>query len=227
MSIPTYYIRSVYTGQQSSPSHFANVQSPPIHQNHRYPPGLGLGAWRASPMSNGSYPYGHHQNGSWGVNYGGSGSGGRRVQRPSVRLPYNSRRTPPLSLLTNLPPPPRTVPANAPSTRPSYSSSSKAIAHKPESFSRTRPASQSVTDVIEILRAEAPPDEVTRIHIVSPPDQETEVEDHGKDRFARSKLVAGILLHRVHAVGKPMRRPRSGPHTYVRSGLSNMVSAEC
>ena len=45
-----------------------------------------------------------------------------------------------------------------------------------------------------------------------------------------SKIVAGILLNRVHAVGKPMRRRMpaglSGPKQYVKSGLSSVVSIE-
>ncbi|KAF9011087.1 hypothetical protein BDQ17DRAFT_1345451 [Cyathus striatus] len=42
-----------------------------------------------------------------------------------------------------------------------------------------------------------------------------------KDKDARAKIVAGILLNRVHAVGKPMRRQE-----YVKSGLSRVVSVE-
>jgi len=44
-----------------------------------------------------------------------------------------------------------------------------------------------------------------------------------------SKIVAGILLNRVHAVGKPMKRRMpvlSGPKQYVKSGLSSVVSVE-
>jgi hypothetical protein len=44
-----------------------------------------------------------------------------------------------------------------------------------------------------------------------------------------SKIVAGILLNRVHAVGKPMRRRMpslAGPKQYVKSGLSSVVSVE-
>ena len=44
-----------------------------------------------------------------------------------------------------------------------------------------------------------------------------------------SKIVAGILLNRVHAVGKPMRRRLpvlAGPKQYVKSGLSSVVSVE-
>jgi hypothetical protein len=50
-----------------------------------------------------------------------------------------------------------------------------------------------------------------------------------KDKDARAKIVAGILLNRVHAVGKPMRR-RPGftgeKKEYVKSGLSRVVSVE-
>jgi len=48
------------------------------------------------------------------------------------------------------------------------------------------------------------------------------------DRNARSKLVAGILLNRVYAVGKPMRRrcvPQV-PKEYVKSSLSSVISLE-
>jgi len=48
-------------------------------------------------------------------------------------------------------------------------------------------------------------------------------------RDARSKLVAGILLHRVYAVGRPMRFGRRaldrGKREYVKSGLSSVVCA--
>ncbi|KAF9447235.1 hypothetical protein P691DRAFT_793662 [Macrolepiota fuliginosa MF-IS2] len=48
-----------------------------------------------------------------------------------------------------------------------------------------------------------------------------------KEREARSKIVAGILLNRVHAVGKPMRRRSSDqPRPYVPSGLSTCISIE-
>lgn len=47
-------------------------------------------------------------------------------------------------------------------------------------------------------------------------------------RDARAKLVAGILLHRVYAVGRPMRFSRRAvgreKKGYVRSGLSSVVS---
>jgi hypothetical protein len=51
------------------------------------------------------------------------------------------------------------------------------------------------------------------------------------DRNARAKLVAGILLNRIYAVGKPMRRRfcnlGGAQKTYVKSGLSSVVSIEC
>ncbi|KAH0830220.1 hypothetical protein J3R83DRAFT_1578 [Lanmaoa asiatica] len=50
-----------------------------------------------------------------------------------------------------------------------------------------------------------------------------------QDREARCKAVAGILLNRVHAVGKPMRRAPpnpDAPRTYKRSRLSMMVTVE-
>ncbi|KAG6884131.1 hypothetical protein C0993_001081 [Termitomyces sp. T159_Od127] len=47
------------------------------------------------------------------------------------------------------------------------------------------------------------------------------------DPNARSRLVAGILLNRVHAVGRPMRRRSfDGPREYVKSGLSSVISVE-
>lgn len=51
------------------------------------------------------------------------------------------------------------------------------------------------------------------------------------DNNARSKLVAGILLNRIHIVGKPMRRG-SGmlaglQKEYVKSGLSSVITVEC
>jgi len=50
-----------------------------------------------------------------------------------------------------------------------------------------------------------------------------------QDREARCKAVAGILLNRVHAVGKPMRRAPpnlDAPRTYKRSRLSTMVTVD-
>ncbi|KAF8888331.1 hypothetical protein BD779DRAFT_1470357 [Infundibulicybe gibba] len=46
------------------------------------------------------------------------------------------------------------------------------------------------------------------------------------DRDARARLVAGLLLHRVHTAGRPRRAAPSGPRTYIPSGLSTVLAAE-
>lgn len=49
------------------------------------------------------------------------------------------------------------------------------------------------------------------------------------DRNAKAKLVAGILLNRIHAVGRPRRQfsyASEQPKVYVKSGLSSVVSVE-
>lgn len=51
------------------------------------------------------------------------------------------------------------------------------------------------------------------------------------DKNARAKLLAGILLNRIYAVGKPMRRPLGlesdyYSRKYVKSGLSRVVSID-
>ncbi|EDR10707.1 uncharacterized protein LACBIDRAFT_293251 [Laccaria bicolor S238N-H82] len=49
------------------------------------------------------------------------------------------------------------------------------------------------------------------------------------DRDAKAKLVAGILLNRIHAVGRPRRQfsyASEQPKVYVKSGLSSVVSVE-
>ena len=49
------------------------------------------------------------------------------------------------------------------------------------------------------------------------------------DRDAKARLVAGILLNRIHAVGRPRRQfsyASEQPKVYVKSGLSSVVSVE-
>jgi hypothetical protein len=131
------------------------------------------------------------------------GSGSKRPQRPAIRIPYTSRR-----------------PLPAPSQRGSvevrdpYASLTPSVSYdSPQLIPRTYGTSETYpSDVPRLSRLVQP------ITLEPPP----------LDRNARSKLVAGILLHRVHAVGKPMRR-RPGdayPRSYIRSGLSTMVSVE-
>lgn len=50
------------------------------------------------------------------------------------------------------------------------------------------------------------------------------------DKNARARIVAGILLNRIYAVGKPMRRRMASSiasKAYVPSGLSSVVTVEC
>ncbi|KIK91671.1 hypothetical protein PAXRUDRAFT_830639 [Paxillus rubicundulus Ve08.2h10] len=84
-------------------------------------------------------------------------------------------------------------------------------------YQRTRLASQSFT--VKLPRAQSW-DALVR--------QRT-AHRIAQDRDARCRAVAGILLNRVHAVGKPMRRaPPSAdaPRTYKRSRLSSMISVD-
>ncbi|KAF8656309.1 hypothetical protein AX16_002611 [Volvariella volvacea WC 439] len=60
----------------------------------------------------------------------------------------------------------------------------------------------------------------------STPSPRLSASDAQKERDARARLVAGILLNKIHAVGKPMRRrPCLGapPREYVKSNLSNSI----
>jgi len=137
------------------------------------------------------------------INQFAGGSGSKRSQRPAVRLPYNHRRPLPT------PPPRGSVVLNDP-----YSI-------QPVSYDSPQPVSRTYAYAM----SEPYQNDIPRL---SHPVQPVSLEPPPLDRDARSKLVAGILLHRVHAVGKPMRR-RPGdvyPKSYIRSGLSTMVSVE-
>ena len=88
---------------------------------------------------------------------------------------------------------------------------------QPVSYQRTRLASQSCT--VKLPRPS---------HLDALVRQRT-AQRLAQDREARCKAVAGILLNRVHAVGKPMRRiPPSpdAPRTYKRSRLSTMTTVD-
>ncbi|KAK2460713.1 hypothetical protein APHAL10511_007183 [Amanita phalloides] len=56
----------------------------------------------------------------------------------------------------------------------------------------------------------------------------TATSNPSNNREARARLVAGILLNRVHAVGKPMRRRyfAGEPREYVKSRLSSVITAD-
>lgn len=85
------------------------------------------------------------------------------------------------------------------------------------SYQRTRLASQSFT--VKLPRPS---------HLDALVRQRT-AQRLAQDREARCKAVAGILLNRVHAVGRPMRRipPNlDAPRMYKRSRLSTMVTVD-
>ena len=84
-------------------------------------------------------------------------------------------------------------------------------------YQRTRLASQSFT--VKLPRPS---------HLEALVRQRT-AQRLAQDREARCRAVAGILLNRVHAVGKPMRRTPPNldvPRTYKRSRLSMMVTVD-
>ena len=184
---------------------------------NRYPPGLGYGDWRGpgggSSPAPGYYP--------------------RRRASIAIRGPTPARR----------PVPPRTQPASTSYTKfdpfsddhsitdvvplsysprlpvssysrssPGMSASASALVHHPTPrMGSTRPASLQQMKAPLTIKLEPAPSP-------SPP---------VLDRNARSRLVAGILLNRVHAVGKPIRGARCRePREYVKSGLSSVVSLE-
>ena len=152
---------------------------------HKHPPGLNLGPWST-----------HKRHGS-----------GER-SRPSIRLPYTTRRVPP-------PPPPKVSTLYSSGEDPFSDSQSfdpiRTVIYDSNPSSRSRRGSTSSVQLYAIDT-----DVPTQVALAP-------------DREARSKLVAGILLHRVHAVGKPMRKvplTREGPREYVRSGLSVMITMD-
>jgi len=143
----------------------------------------------------------------------------KRVPKTSIRLPYSHRRVPPPSMeededsASYFAPPPDEQAFN-PTRTVIYDT-------HPSPPVRTRRSSLSSKDPIP--RKSSPIHSETLFiptQIALAPDSES-----------RSKIVAGILLHRVHAVGKPMRRKivvgHEGPRTYVRSSLSTMVTVDC
>jgi hypothetical protein len=196
MPASTYSLRTIQNtlggfsstpGCSSSPSSSSNFLMGLMHKN---PPGLSIGARRGNAYK--------------------QSEASRRTQRPSIRLPYNSRRVPP-------PPPPKVSPshyaAEDPFSDPNAFDPTRTIIYDSQFSSRSRRSSISNNQNHHAMETNVPR------QIALAPDAE-----------ARSKLVAGILLHRVHAVGKPMRRvplAREGPKEYVRSGLSVTITMDC
>jgi hypothetical protein len=136
----------------------------------------------------------------------------KRVHQPSIRILYTGRRSSP-------PPPPNDEHAS-----PAYFDPNSDEQFNPtrtviyDSYPQPSPPLSTSTTSSRTLSPKAPSFTPSHIptQIALAPDSES-----------RSKIVAGILLHRVHAVGKPMRRKTVGPKEYVRSGLSTTVTAGC
>lgn len=170
---------------------------------NKYPPGLGLSAWRANtPSEHTTAPK----------------SGKRKIE---LRLPYPvAKRAPP--------PPPRASTSSPGVTYRAYrgptSVSSPRQTPIAASFDPTATVNFSSFNFSAYLADSEPP---------SPPPVQSQREVHRQRADERAKLVAGILLNRVHVVGKPMkahnvymeRKRREQPgRGYVRSGLSKVVS---
>ena len=94
-----------------------------------------------------------------------------------------------------------------------------------KSYSAPLPATTIREPVVQRQRTPSPP-------TVAAPRAPVSTQAANKflnDKDAKAKLVAGILLNRVHAVGKPRRRipsPVGGKKPYVPSSLSTVISCE-
>ncbi|KAG2128860.1 hypothetical protein BD769DRAFT_1456939 [Suillus cothurnatus] len=141
-----------------------------------------------------------------------------------VSLPStSSRRLPSFPVARRVPPPPpsRAIapqPIPFPSENP-FNDSNSCVAPIPQRPvpQRTHLASQSYT---VRLPGSNPIDVLVR--------QRT-AQRAAQERETRCRVVAGILLNRVHAVGKPMRRlppTTEAPRAYKRSRLSMITTAE-
>jgi hypothetical protein len=187
---------------------------------NKYPPGLGH--------------YGYHSSSHGTTDWRAPGSG----YYPRRRAPVLRRPVPPVSPRTQpasttsfmkfdpfsddysadpAPAPSPRLPASGSNPTSSYRSHSSSFSSGPTLYrtprlGSTRPASlHTQTQAPYTIKLEPAPQPAARI----------------LDRDARSRLVAGILLNRVHAVGKPMRGGRCRePREYVKSGLSSVVSLE-
>lgn len=180
---------------------------------NRYPPGLGHSDWRGP--SSGSSPttaYSPRRRASIALR---GPTPARRPAAPRTQPastsytkfdPFSDDHSVVDVVLPNLSP---RLPA---SSYPRSSAGASALVHHPTPrMGSTRPASLQRVQAPLTIQLEPAPSP-------SPP---------ALDRNARSRLVAGILLNRVHAVGKPMRGARCRePREYVKSGLSSVVSME-
>ncbi|KAH7890119.1 hypothetical protein F5I97DRAFT_641228 [Phlebopus sp. FC_14] len=137
----------------------------------------------------------------------------RQQQQP----PYDTRRQPPLRTSTAQPVPfPHEDPFLDIHAVPVHASTQSSDVTLPPA--RTRLASHSFTV------------KLPKPHSMEALVRQRTAQRLAQDRELRLKAVAGILLNRVHAVGKPMRRPPPScldmPRTYKRSRLSTMISVD-
>jgi len=129
----------------------------------------------------------------------------RSNQRTGVLLPHNNRVAPP---------PPRA----------SHASSLDPFSDDHRVFDPTRTVVYDSQQDLRTRNRVLPHSSVVRVQC---PFGEVPAQvAAATDKDARSKLVAGILLNRVHASAKPIRRRSEAggkPKTYVRSGLSRTL----
>ncbi|KAG6825004.1 hypothetical protein H0H92_005107 [Tricholoma furcatifolium] len=214
----SHYIRTIHTDYTSrvAPASLSAVQHV---SSTRYPPGLEPADWRtySSPASGAQQPAytrrSRRSPASTSPSYRSSHSAPARrgtppPSSPAIRTSYV--KFDPFSDEDPLgPPPPSPVKLHY------HFESAARDAHSPVLY---RTPSKSYNAPTFTLRVPSTPP--------SPPPQ-PQPQPKPFDPNARSRLVAGILLNRVHAVGKPMRRRSfDGPKEYVKSGLSSVVSVE-
>src|ERR1700722_894345 len=145
-----------------------------------------------------------------------SSSVGKRAPgpKPSIRRPYSPRRVPPSSTEEDQD---FTLYFAQPSDEQAFNPTRTVIydthPSPPTHLRRSSPLSKDPTT------RKSSPIHFIPAQIALAPDSES-----------RSKIVAGILLHRVHAVGKPIRQKivvgHEGPRTYVRSSLSTIMTVD-
>lgn len=224
MSIRTVQTSYSTSSSSLSASNFGNVlgnislnspRSTPVRYDpqDKFAQGLGRGGRRRS----GSFTY------YSGNNYN---SGNVDLRRPGLsRLPYNSNKR----SYTAPPPPSAQGSCSGEFPKPSpkkvdldpiqseHGPTSIASHHRTSSVPPRRPANTHNTKLM--------PPTLNAVPIcVTPPPLPV------LDKETGAKLVAGILLNRIHAVGKPMRRrlqQRGRGKEYAKSGLSRVICLEC
>ncbi|KAF9460916.1 hypothetical protein BDZ94DRAFT_869542 [Collybia nuda] len=204
----THYIRTIHTSFTSGTSSSSSVSSSTWASSTPY------AATSASAHSNilvnlggimNKYPPGLGHS-DWRNSSSSSGSPPpytRRRTSISLRAPASRRPAPPPPTVS------RVQPASV-------------------TYMKFDPFSDENTPLDAVLYHTPPPPSAPRSYSIAPRTHTVQIPHVDRDKDARSRLVAGILLNRVHAVGKPMRgrRPDTAPREYVRSGLSRVVSVE-